>query len=413
MITTFETIYYVLLFIAIYFQVFFLVIFFEKRKKLKEELPLKLSYYPTVSFLVPCWDEASTVVATVESILYVNYPKDKLHIYVIDDGSKDNTWEKAQKFKNHPQVTLLKKENGGKHTALNYALKYVTSELVISFDADTKIKKDSLLYAVQYFNNDKDLMALGGAVLIESPKTFAQRAQSVEYQMFSYTKRMLGFIGGVLVVPGAFSVFRKEILDKVGGYKKGHNLEDLELTFRIHDYGYKVDHCHTAIVTTKGPASIKALFKQRLRWGYGFLSNVKDYKTTILNKKFGNFGMFTVPMSVFSYVLIIFVFFLSLYRLSMFFADKILEIYLIGFGNISTFKFDYFFISTSAIRLIGLAMYILLFISIFMGKKISKIERVSFRSLIAFFLLYSILAPLWILRTLYNWLFQKKGVAWR
>ncbi len=411
MTTTFDIVYYILLFFAIYFQVFFLVVLFEKRKDLHEELPPELPYYPSVSFLVPCWNEESTIIATVESVLSVNYPKDKLQVFVIDDGSTDHTWSKAQKFAKHPQVTLLKKENGGKHEALNHALKQVTSDLVISFDADTKIASDSLLYAVQYFIKDKELMALGGAVLIESPRTIAQMAQSVEYQMFSYTKRMLGFVGGVLVVPGAFSVFRREIFDKIGGYSRGHNLEDLELTFRIHDHGYKVNHCHTAIVTTKGPASIRALFKQRLRWGYGFLSNVTDYKNTILNRKFGNFGLFTVPMSVFSYVLIVFVFFVSLYRIGMFVADKVLQFSLVGFTNVS-FRFDSFFISTSVMTLIGLAMYILIFISIFMGKRISKVERISLRALGAFLLLYSVLAPLWILRTLYNWIFTKE-VAWR
>jgi cellulose synthase/poly-beta-1,6-N-acetylglucosamine synthase-like glycosyltransferase len=411
MTTTFDIVYYVLLFFAIYFQVFFLVIFFEKKKHLKEVLPVTLNKYLTVTFLIPCWNEASTILSTIESVLSVDYPKDKLQIFVIDDGSTDATWSKVQKFSNHKQITLLKKENGGKHTALNYALESVTTDLVVSFDADTKINKYSLLYAVQYFLKDPELMALGGAVLIESPRTIAQRAQCVEYQMFSYTKRMLGFVGGVLVVPGAFSVFRREIFDKVGGYTKGHSLEDLELTFRIHDNGYKVDHCHTAIVTTKGPASIRALFKQRLRWGYGFLSNVTDYKSSILNKKFGNFGMFTLPMSVFSYVMIVFVFFLSLYRIGMFVGDQILRVNLVGWHGFS-YNFDSFFISTSAVNLIGLTMYILIFTSIFMGKSISKVERVSFRSLFAFLLLYSVLAPLWILRTLYNWVF-KKGVAWR
>jgi len=411
MTTTFDIVYYVLLFFAIYFQVFFLVVFFEKRKDLHEELQPKLPFYPSVSFLIPCWNEEATIVSTIKSVLSVHYPKEKLHIFVIDDGSTDHTWSNAQKFSENTQVTLLKKENGGKHTALNYALQYVTSDLVVSFDADTKIVPNSLLYAVQYFIKDAELMALGGAVLIESPRTMAQMAQSVEYQMFSYTKRMLGFVGGVLVVPGAFSVFRREIFDKVGGYTRGHNLEDLELTFRIHDKGYKVNHCHTAIVTTKGPSSIRALFKQRLRWGYGFLSNVTDYKNTILNKKFGNFGLFTVPMSVFSYVIIVFVFFVSLYRISMFIADKVLQFSLVGFNNFS-FNFDSFFISTSAMTLIGLTMYILIFISIFMGKHISKVEKTSLRALFSFLLLYSVLAPLWILRTLYNWTFSKR-VAWR
>lgn len=412
MYAAFDTIYYVLLFIAIYFQVFFLVVFFEKKKELKQVLEVPVGMYPSVSFLIPCWDEEKSAVRTVESVLAISYPKDKFHIFVIDDGSRDGTWQALQVFVAHPQVTLLHKENGGKHSALNFALPHVTTDLVVSFDADTTIRPDSLTNAVAYFVHDPKLMALGGAVLINTPKTIAQRAQSIEYQMFSYTKKMLGMIGGVLVVPGAFSVFRREVFDQVGGYRKGHNLEDLELTFRIQAQGLKVDHCHTAIVSTNGPASIRALFKQRLRWGYGFLSNISDYYRLMFNKKFGNFGFFTLPMSVFSYVLIVFVFFVSLYRICMFVSDKILRFVLVGFNGLATFHFDSFFIDTRAVAFLSIAMYALIFLSIYMGKRISKISYFHASSLVCFMFLYSVLAPLWILKTIYNWTFSRH-VAWR
>ena len=91
---------------------------------------------------------------------------------------------------------------------------------------------------------DEKLMALGGTVLISEPKTFVQKAQQIEYEIFSFTKKMLGLAQGVFVVPGAFSLFRKEVFDIVGGYRNAHNLEDIELTMRMHTHGLKLSLIH-------------------------------------------------------------------------------------------------------------------------------------------------------------------------
>jgi poly-beta-1,6-N-acetyl-D-glucosamine synthase len=254
MINSFDIIYTSLLFIAIYIQVFFLLIFFENSSDLKDDSTKDIDKcdYPSVTFLIPCWNEEDTVVSTIESVLDLDYPKDKLHIIAIDDGSTDNTWNRLQDFEDHDQVKLLTKENGGKHTALNHALNFLKTELVVSFDADTKINRDALKNAVCYFIKDAKLMALGGTVLIDKPKTLAQKAQEIEYEIFSFTKKMLGLADAVFVVPGAFSVFRREVFDIVGGYKNAHSLEDVELTIRMQKHGLKVNHAHDAIVWTKG-----------------------------------------------------------------------------------------------------------------------------------------------------------------
>ncbi len=408
----FDVTYYILLFIAIYFQVFFLVVFFEKRKFIEEEIvhPEDVDL-PSVSFLIPCWNEANSAVATVESVLGLDYPEEKLKIFLIDDGSTDNTWEIIQCFANHPHITLLQKENGGKHTALNYALTHVTTDFVASFDADTTIDSKALKNAVVHFLYDPKLMALGGAVLIDTPKTAAQYAQSIEYQMFSFTKKILGLMGGVLVVPGAFSMFRKEVFDKIGGYRKAHNLEDLELTFRMHAYGMKVDHCHTALVKTKGPSSVRGLFKQRLRWSYGFLSNIVDYFKLIFSKKYGHFSMFTLPMTIFTYFLVIFVFFVGALRSISFIIDKIREISLVGFKSFS-FSFDFFFVDTRVIVLLSFVTYMTVLLSIYMGKRITGQNSASIRSFFWFATIYTFVAPMWVLKSLYSWIFARQ-VTWR
>lgn len=405
-------IFYVLVFLAIYLQVFLLTVFFDKRDKLvstKKE-PTK---FPGITFLIPCYNEETTVDSTIESILALDYPKDKLKIIAIDDGSSDNTWKNLQKYSDRENIQILKKENGGKHTALNYGLKFVDTPLVVSFDADTKILKDAAKRAVVYFESDEDLMALGGAVLISKPKTFIQAAQSIEYQMFSFSKKMLGLLGGVLVVPGAFSMFRVEAFDKIGGYKDAHKLEDLELTFRMQVAGLKVDHSHDAFVYTKGPETAKALFKQRLRWGYGFINNMFDYRHAIFNKKYGNFGFFTLPMGIISYLVILNVFFITWYHIIRFFIDKTIEIQTLGFGSLipSSF-FDWFFVDTGAAMFLTLIMYATIMLSIYLGGRVSNIKSINLKYLAYFMLVYSVMVPLWVLKALYNSVTGRK-VAWR
>lgn len=415
MSTNFELIYGTILFLAIYIQVFFLLIFFEHKKKVspKEKTPdLEDNEKLSVTFLLPCWNESSTVCGTIDSILNIDYPKDKLKIIAIDDGSTDTTWNVLQTYKDHPQIFLIRKENGGKFTALNEALPYVTTDLVASFDADTKIEPEALHKAVPYFVRDVQLMALGGTVLIDHPKTFAQKAQEIEYQTFSFTKKMLGFAGAVLVVPGAFSIFRREVFDKIGGYRHAYLLEDAELTMRLHAHGLKVDHCHDAIVWTKGPDTIKKLFKQRLRWSYGFIKNMVDYRKMFLNKSFGNFGLFTLPMSVFAYILLVFVFSYSIYKISIALLGWIQKIMLIGWDGFTLGTWDPFFFDTKATTIMSLFIYSAIVAGFFLGRYISRVKKKNFHNIPYFIIVYGYIAPFWVMKSIYSWLFGKK-VTWR
>lgn len=405
-------IFYILVFLAIYLQVFLLTVFFDKKSKLKVK-KLALKNQPAVTFLVPCYNEQDTVVGTIESLLSVDYPKDKLNIIIIDDGSKDNTWSVIQRYKDCSNIKILKKKNGGKHSALNHGLKFVDTDFVISFDADTKIMPDAVNRALVYFERDEELSALGGAVLISKPKTIIQAAQSIEYQMFSFSKKMLGLLGGVLVVPGAFSMFRKEAFEKVGGYKDAHKLEDLELTFRMQVAGLKVDHSHDAFVYTKGPETAKALFKQRLRWGYGFINNMIDYRHAILNKKYGNFGFFTLPMGIVSYMVILNVFFVTWFHIIRFFIEKVVDFQTVGFSSLVPGSFfDWFFIDTGSTMFLAMVMYFTIFLTIYLGGRVSKIERTSLRSVFWFVVVYTVMVPLWIMKAIYNSIFVK-SVSWR
>lgn len=416
MISSFDLIYTIFLFIAIYIQVFFLILFFEHKDDitkgdLKDEA-FNLEDYPTITFLIPCWNEQDTVKKTIESVLSLEYPKHKFHIIAIDDGSKDNTWQILQEYQGHPQVTVLTKENGGKHSALNHALTFVTSELVASFDADTEIETNALMKAVPLFMKDDKLMALGGTVLISEPKTFVQKAQEIEYQIFAFTKKMLGLAEGVFVVPGAFSIFRKEVFDIVGGYRNAHNLEDIELTMRMHTYGLKIDHAHNAIVRTKGPDTVKGLFKQRLRWSHGFIMNMIDYRTLLFNKTYKNLGMFTLPMTVFTYFILLFVFGYSVYKVGLAAYESLLKLYLVGFTHVELPRLDLFFVNTKIYAIMALFVYVTIITSYILGRRLAGVTKQNFWNIPYFILIYSFLAPFWVIKSIYSWLTAKR-VGWR
>ncbi|MBP6931581.1 MAG: glycosyltransferase family 2 protein, partial [Candidatus Pacebacteria bacterium] len=172
---------YIFSFLAVYVQVFFLVTFIEKRREINiRREDIELPEYPTVTVIVPCYNEERTVDVTVESLLSLNYPKDKLHIVVVDDGSKDGTWNQIQKYKDHPQIEIIHKENGGKHTALNLGLDHAHSEFVGCLDADSTVHPETLKRIISFFSNP-DTMAVAPSIVIRDPKTMLQYAQRAEY----------------------------------------------------------------------------------------------------------------------------------------------------------------------------------------------------------------------------------------
>ena len=112
-----EIITHSILFISLYLEVFFLITYFEfleKRKKVRSTPSVERTKFPSVSVIVPIWNEGNTVLKTIFSILKLDYPKNKLFILIVDDGSIDNTWATVQRFKNNKQVRLFQKENGGR-----------------------------------------------------------------------------------------------------------------------------------------------------------------------------------------------------------------------------------------------------------------------------------------------------------
>lgn len=408
---------YILAFFSLYTQVFFLVSFFEHRSLMKSQearsVPDEL--LPSVTMIVPCWNEEDSAYESIMSIFELDYPRDRLRVIAVDDGSTDNTWRELERCARDHDITILRKENGGKHTALNFAIPHVTTPYMCCIDADTTFEPHSLRELVSYSYYEPEVAAVAGTVLIKKPRTIFQMAQNVEYHMFAFNKKVLGLLRGVLVAPGAFSLFKTDIVKEVGMYKNAHNMEDLELTYRLQINGYRVEHCHSGIAYTTGPETLRALFKQRMRWSYGFLHNTRDYKHAIFNKKYGNFGIFTLPMSIFAYLVVVTLFFLSWYYIVNFFIDAIITIRIAGIESFigGLFQFDAFFLNTQAFLFLSTLMFIIVLFTILLGRFTSRIPVFRHMSHIVWFVaLYNILAPFWIMSSIINVIRSHKP-SWR
>lgn len=406
---------YAITFLAVYVQVFLLVTFFERRKELAaaHAAPLPtLEHFPTVAIIVPVWNEEKTVHGTVASLLALNYPKDKLEVIVVDDGSTDNTWAEISKYKDNPQVKIFQKENGGKHTAVNFGIDQTQADLIGCLDADSFVTPNALIYMVDAFNRHPDIMATAPSMVIHEPKNLLQFAQKVEYNMSTYNKKMLSFLGAIHVTPGPFSIFRRQVFDIIGKFRKAHGTEDQEIAYRMQEHHLRIYHCHQALVHTSSPDTIKKLYKQRLRWIYGFIQNTIDYRRLIFRTKYGNFSWFTLPSGMISIVAVVYLSLALGYNLVIFSIKKITQLSIVGWSTPSV-HFDTFFIPTRTILFVELIIYILVVFSIMMGMKISGQKRKFDWHIFPYILIYSVVAPFWLLKAVWNTLAGRRQPAWR
>lgn len=407
-------VFYMLIFLSVYVQVFFFITFLENRKKIiVRSGKTKLRSYPAVTITVPCWNEEGTVEATVNSILKLNYPQDKINIFLIDDGSTDNTLKVISKFSDRSNIKVFHKENGGKYTALNLALQNTKTDFFGGLDADSFADPESLTRIMSFFENDPTVMAVASSVVVHNPKNFIQNAQKTEYHMGIYLKKMLGFLGAINVTPGPLTIFRKKVFDDLGPYRHGHNTEDMEIAYRMHKNNYKIEHCNDAYVFTNTPRTIKKLYKQRLRWIYGFINNTIDYRSILFRKKYGNFSIFTLPTSMISFLSVCYLFSIIFYNIGIYVYSKFVVLNIAGWDLTQKISyFDPFFINVHAYLFLVVIVYFFVVFSMVFGRKMIEGKWAFSFNMVYFFPVFGVVAPFWLLSAIFN-TFLKRKPAWR
>lgn len=232
--------------------------------------------YPAVCVLIPAHNEEKVIARTVEAMLRFDYPKDKLQILVINDGSSDRTGEIVEGLAlRHPQVTYyeIPEEEGGrgKSRVLNLGLKQTDAEVIAVYDADNQPHPDALRYLVAELILHPDLGAvLGNFRTMNRNKNWLTRFISIEtlsFQSILQAGRWVLF--KVATLPGTNFVIWHNLLDELGGWDEEAITEDSELSIRIYKKGYRIKYIPFAVTFEQEPETIGVWVQQRTRWARG------------------------------------------------------------------------------------------------------------------------------------------------
>ncbi|MBT3361667.1 MAG: glycosyltransferase [Rhodospirillales bacterium] len=288
-----------------------------------------------ISLLVPAFGEEETIVESVRSMLALHYPE--FEVIVINDGSKDRTLEvlietyelesidrafnESVSHKGikavygsdrHPKLIVIDKDNGGKADALNAGINLARAPLFCVVDADSLLEADSLLRAVQPFLIEPDdVVAVGGSIRLANgstirsgrvasiglPSNMLALFQVVEYlRAFLIARLAWSEMDALMLVSGAFGIFRRSIAIAVGGFSHGTVGEDMEIIVKIHRHlrehniNYGIRYVPDPVCWTEAPESLAVLRRQRTRWQRGALETFFKHIRMLGNPRYGLAG---------------------------------------------------------------------------------------------------------------------------
>lgn len=324
---------------------FFSIKRYLKRRRVKNDKQLfrHAAFLKPISILAPAYNESQTVVENIKSLLSLNYPK--YEIILINDGSTDNTLNlvieayqlkpivranpgniPTRKIRNiyisekYANLIVVDKENGGKADALNAGINVSRYPIFSAIDTDSLLEKDALLQMVRPFLERPETVAVGGVVRIANGCTVENglvtdvrlpRKLLPIFQIGEYFRAFLfGRVGWqamnmLLIISGAFGMFKKSIVLQAGGYRTDTVGEDMELITRIHytmlnsKQKYHIGFIPEPVCWTEAPESLGILKKQRNRWHRGLMESVSFNRKMLLNPAYGWIGMLALPFAFF------------------------------------------------------------------------------------------------------------------
>lgn len=265
---------------------------------------------PNVAVVVPAWNEAAVIGRTIDTLVALDYPAERLRVYVIDDASTDATPDVVRgRAESHPgRVVHLRREHGGEGKAhtLNHGLREIRAEgwyeAVLIIDADVIFTAGSLRRMVRHLG-DPTVGAVTGYIKEGSrPSNFMNRFVSFEYiSAQAGARRAQNVLGAQACLAGGAQLIRRESLEAIGGEIDTSSLaEDTFTTFNVQLAGKRVIFEPHAIVWAEEPRDIGGLWKQRLRWGRGNVQVTMRFRDTWLRRGRGRLGGLSFALIWFS-----------------------------------------------------------------------------------------------------------------
>ena len=207
--------------------------------------------------LIPGYNEETVICRTIESVLASDY--EHFEVIFVDDGSADNSYELARaRFADEPRLTCIRKENGGKSSALNCGLEAAKGEIFIAIDADTLFDKNAIRLMARYFQ-DPTVAAVSGNVKVGNRRGLLTTWQHCEYVTgFNLERRAYSELNCITVVPGAIGAWRTAAVREVGGFQTDTLAEDADLTLSLLEKGYRIEFEEDAKAYTEARKHSKA-----------------------------------------------------------------------------------------------------------------------------------------------------------
>ncbi|MDH7478336.1 MAG: glycosyltransferase family 2 protein [Candidatus Bathyarchaeota archaeon] len=284
----------------------------QSRKKSSEKFSNR-KILPTFSIIVPVRNEEKVIGRLLDALLRLNYPKNKMEIIVVEDGSTDKTLDICMEYsKEHDgNLKILQKPfSDGKPSALNYGIKHAKGEIVGIFDADNLPDPNILINVGKYFKDEKVAAVQGRTLSINSDENMLTKFISYEEAVWCETYlRGKDVLDLFVHLKGSCQFLRRNVLEKIKGFDEKALSEDMEISARLTQKGYKIRYASDVYAWQENPADLRQLFRQRVRWFRGTMEVAFKYGMlmTKLNKKnidteITVFGPFLLITSIITYL---------------------------------------------------------------------------------------------------------------
>src|SRR3989344_3233553 len=253
-------------FLVFIFSIFIISRFFKRKYG---------NFEPKVSIVVPAYNEERNIEKCIASIFDSSYPKNKLDIIVVDDGSTDNTLKIIKKYRN---VRVLKQNHLGKVEALNLGALNSSNEFLFTVDADTTLEKNCIKELLKPFS-DKSIGATTGNNNVKNKRSVLSAFQNVEYHFSTLIRNSFSIVfNNGIWFSGSLACYRKSALKRIGYFKKDTLAEDQDIALEMKKAGFKTLNLSMAAGYTIVPVRIKELYRQRSRWWIGTLQSIVKNK---------------------------------------------------------------------------------------------------------------------------------------